>query len=124
MACFPWTRSLTAAKKSSHSKFKSFVEKTWLLFFKGESCFSLPPPPSAPTYLPTCRLCKVVNALSEWAEVEVVRGGQRHFLSFERGKTQGGLVSEEAGADALGGTVVRFMPDPQVTYVKYNENKA
>ena len=65
----------------------------------------------------------MVNALSEWAKVEVVRGGQRHFLSFERGKTQGGLVSEEAGADSLGGTVVRFLPDPQVTSVFKKKKK-
>ncbi|CAN0502551.1 unnamed protein product, partial [Laminaria digitata] len=66
---------------------------------------------------------KVVNALSEWAKVEVVRGGKRHQLSFERGKTQGELVTEEAGADALGGTVVRFLPDPQVnkTQKKYRD---
>ena len=59
----------------------------------------------------------MVNALSEWANVEVVRGGKRHFLSFERGKTRGDLVTEDAGADALEGTVVRFLPDPQVTKI-------
>ena len=56
----------------------------------------------------------MVNALSKWAKVEVVRGGKRHSLSFERGKTQGELVTEEAGPDAAGGTAVRFMPDPEV----------
>lgn len=61
----------------------------------------------------------MVNALSEWAGVEVVRGGKRHSLSFRRGVTEGELVTEDAGADAAGGTVVRFMPDPLVR----NENE-
>lgn len=60
------------------------------------------------------RRAKVVNALSEWATVEVVRGGERHQLSFNRGKTEGALQTEEAGPDAVGGTTVRFLPDPQV----------
>lgn len=71
------------------------------------------PPPHHPTATITITP-KVVNALSKWVRVEVVRGGKRHSLSFERGKTQGDLVTEEAGADAAGGTAVRFMPDPEV----------
>lgn len=58
---------------------------------------------------------QVVNALSQWAEVEVVRGGKRHSLSFERGKTQGDLFTADAGAEEAGGTAVRFLPDPEVS---------
>ncbi|CAM9716376.1 unnamed protein product [Ectocarpus sp. 6 AP-2014] len=57
----------------------------------------------------------VVNALSQWAEVEVVRGGKRHSLSFERGKTQGDLFTADAGAEEAGGTAVRFLPDPEAS---------
>lgn len=65
----------------------------------------------------------MVNALSEWANVEVVRGGKRHRLGFRRGKTQGGLVTEEIdGGDdeaQAGGTTVTFKPDPEVKRRKY-----
>eukprot|EP00752_Nemacystus_decipiens_P008038 g7183.t1 len=60
----------------------------------------------------------VVNALSKWAKVEVVREGMRHSLSFERGKTQGELVTEKAAAGTAGGTAVRFMPDPEIFKTK------
>lgn len=52
----------------------------------------------------------VVNALSEWLEVEVARGGKLHAMSFERG-----AVAEQLhviGQRAKTGTKVSFKPDP------------
>ncbi|MCC7204096.1 MAG: DNA topoisomerase (ATP-hydrolyzing) subunit B [Phycisphaeraceae bacterium] len=52
----------------------------------------------------------VVNALSEWLEIEVARGGKLHAISFERG-----VVSEKLhviGERAKTGTKVTFKPDP------------
>ncbi|CAN0134579.1 unnamed protein product, partial [Hapterophycus canaliculatus] len=57
---------------------------------------------------------QVVNALSTWAKVEVVRAGKRHSLSFKRGKTQGELATEDAAPGEAGGTAVRFLPDPEI----------
>ncbi|MCC7144937.1 MAG: DNA topoisomerase (ATP-hydrolyzing) subunit B [Phycisphaeraceae bacterium] len=54
----------------------------------------------------------VVNALSEWLEVEVARHGKLHTMSFERG-----VVSEELhviGERAKTGTKVTFKPDPEL----------
>jgi DNA gyrase subunit B len=54
----------------------------------------------------------VVNALSEWMEVEVARHGKLHTMSFERG-----AVSEEMhiiGERAKTGTKVTFKPDPTI----------
>jgi DNA gyrase subunit B len=54
----------------------------------------------------------VVNALSEWMEVEVSRGGKLYAMSFERG-----VVTEPLhviGERARSGTKVTFKPDPQV----------
>jgi DNA gyrase subunit B len=58
-----------------------------------------------------------VNALSEWLEVEVRRGGKIHKIRFERGLTSEPLhVTGEVPADAIGktGTTVTFKPDPQI----------
>lgn len=54
----------------------------------------------------------VVNALSEWLEVEVCRGGRIYWQRYERGKP----VSElrETGASERTGTKVRFKPDPEI----------
>jgi DNA gyrase subunit B len=52
----------------------------------------------------------VVNALSEYLEVEVARDGKLHAMSFERG-----VVSEELrviGERSKTGTKVTFKPDP------------
>ena len=54
----------------------------------------------------------VVNALSEWLEVEVVRGGRRHHQRFERGVKTKEL--EDVGPAGGSGTRVVFKPDPEV----------
>lgn len=76
--------------------------------FAGSTVTSSPPPFSG-----IC-LSKVVNALSEWATVEVVRAGKLNSLSFQRGKTDGDLVTVDAEKSAPGGTTVRFKPDAEV----------
>ncbi len=54
----------------------------------------------------------VVNALSEFLEVEVSRGGEVHHMTFERGfKTQDLKV---IGRREKTGTKVTFKPDPQI----------
>ncbi len=54
----------------------------------------------------------VVNALSEWLEVEVHRGGKIYQMKFSRGdKTQDMLVIGETDRT---GTTVRFKPDPEM----------
>jgi DNA gyrase subunit B len=55
---------------------------------------------------------KCVNAVSEWFEVEVSRGGQVHHMEFERGKT---IKSLEVIGKAKGtGTLISFKPDPEI----------
>jgi DNA gyrase subunit B len=54
----------------------------------------------------------VVNALSEWLEVEVMRDDARHRQRYERGKKASEL--EEIGKTKSTGTVVRFRPDPEI----------
>ncbi|MFO7273942.1 MAG: DNA topoisomerase (ATP-hydrolyzing) subunit B, partial [Bacillota bacterium] len=56
----------------------------------------------------------VVNALSEWLEVEVRRDGKIHRQRYQRGRpvTELAVVGEVAPADT--GTFVRFKPDPQI----------
>ena len=54
----------------------------------------------------------VVNALSEWLEVEVFKDGTVYFQRFERGKPVTGL--EERGATDRNGTRVRFRPDAEI----------
>ncbi len=54
----------------------------------------------------------VVNALAEFVEVEVSRGGEVHHMAFERGhKTQDLKV---IGKRDKTGTKVTFKPDPQI----------
>ncbi len=55
----------------------------------------------------------VVNALSEWLDVEVYKGGKTYRQRFVRGKPQGSLRSER-GAPQPSGTKVTFKSDPQV----------
>jgi topoisomerase-4 subunit B len=54
----------------------------------------------------------VVNALSEWMEIEVARDRQAHKMRFERGHTVGKLKS--LGAVNWRGTIVSFKPDQQI----------
>ncbi len=55
---------------------------------------------------------KCVNAVSEWFEVEVSRGGQVHHMEFERGKTTKKLavIGKAKGT----GTLVTFKPDAEI----------
>ena len=54
----------------------------------------------------------VVNALSEWLEVEVHKNGKIHQMKFARGEiTQGMTVIGETDRT---GTTVRFKPDPEM----------
>jgi len=56
----------------------------------------------------------VVNALSEWLEVKVKRGGKVYFQRYNRGSPEEDLnVIDET--DEIGtGTEVTFMPDPEI----------
>ncbi len=54
----------------------------------------------------------VVNALSSRTEVEVVRGGKRHTIAFERGPRAEDLAA--AGKARGSGTLVRFWPDVDI----------
>jgi DNA gyrase subunit B len=54
----------------------------------------------------------VVNALSEWLEVEIWRGGRHHFQRYERGEPTAAL--EDRGPSENTGTKVRFLADSQV----------
>ena len=54
----------------------------------------------------------VVNALAEWLEVEVVRGGKRYHQRFERGIKKKDL--EVMGKEKGSGTQVVFHPDPEI----------
>ncbi len=55
---------------------------------------------------------KCVNAVSEWFEVEVSRGGQVHHMKFERGKTVKKL--EVIGTAKGTGTLITFKPDAEI----------
>ncbi|MDO5734294.1 MAG: DNA topoisomerase (ATP-hydrolyzing) subunit B [Eubacteriales bacterium] len=59
----------------------------------------------------------VVNALSEWLEVTVHRGGKEWFIRFERGETVVPLT--ERGPSDKHGTITCFKPDPEI----FPENK-
>ncbi len=54
----------------------------------------------------------VVNALSEWLEVEVRRDGHEWTQRYERGVSQGKLKKGRKTKDT--GTTVTFRPDPEV----------
>jgi DNA gyrase subunit B len=54
----------------------------------------------------------VVNALSEWCEVEVTRDGKRYFQRYERGNTVAQL--KEVGKGRHPGTKTTFKPDPEI----------
>ncbi|MBM3162720.1 MAG: DNA topoisomerase (ATP-hydrolyzing) subunit B [Chlorobi bacterium] len=54
----------------------------------------------------------VVNALSEWCEVEVYRNGKAYFQRYERGVPQGDV--REIGDSDQRGTKTTFKPDHQI----------
>ncbi len=54
----------------------------------------------------------VVNALSEWMEVDVARDRHGHKMRFERGNAVGKL--KDLGAVNRRGTIVSFKPDQQI----------
>tara|TARA_Y100001968_G_scaffold322712_1_gene359263 strand:- start:1776 stop:3743 length:1968 start_codon:yes stop_codon:yes gene_type:complete len=58
----------------------------------------------------------VVNALSEWVEVEVLRDGKIHLQRFERGVASGNLNSKKQpdSNKVKTGTKVAFKPDTQI----------
>ncbi|MCA9736884.1 MAG: DNA topoisomerase IV subunit B, partial [Gemmatimonadetes bacterium] len=61
----------------------------------------------------------VVNALSEWLEVEVQRDGQVYRQRYQRGIKQNEL--EVVGKSKESGTTVTFKPDAQIfTELRYN----
>jgi DNA gyrase subunit B len=54
----------------------------------------------------------VVNALSEWCEVEVQREGKIYFQRYKRGVPESDV--KEIGKSKQTGTRTTFMPDPQI----------
>ncbi len=54
----------------------------------------------------------VVNALSEWLELEIRRDGRVYTQRYERGAPQGDLAAGEKTAKH--GTIIRFKPDPGI----------
>ncbi len=57
----------------------------------------------------------VVNALSEWLEVEVVSEGKLYYQKFERGKAVTELIDKgKAPEGRKSGSVIRFKADPEI----------
>src|SRR5437016_7892571 len=57
----------------------------------------------------------VVNALSEWCEVEVLKEGKLYSQRYERGKPTGPMTMKPADKSRRSsGTTTRFKPDPTV----------
>jgi len=54
----------------------------------------------------------VVNALSEWLDVEVYSEGKVYYQRFERGKAVTGL--EQRGESDRTGSLIRFKPDSEI----------
>jgi DNA gyrase subunit B len=54
----------------------------------------------------------VVNALSEWLEVEIRRGGRAWTQRYEHGEPQAPLAAGEKTTKH--GTIIRFKPDPKI----------
>ncbi len=57
---------------------------------------------------------KCVNALSDWFKAEVKRGGHRHVITFERGKTKEKLHVVGSCPSNQTGTTITFLPDPTI----------
>lgn len=61
----------------------------------------------------------VVNALSEWLEIEVARDGKVYWQRYERGDIASDL--EVRGKSSHTGTTVHFKPDPEIFEdIEYN----
>jgi DNA gyrase subunit B len=56
----------------------------------------------------------VVNALSEWLEVEVYRDGKTWFQKYERGDPSAPVKVAGKSEKGLSGTKVTFLPDSQI----------
>jgi len=56
----------------------------------------------------------VVNALSDWLDLNIWRDGKEHHMRFRLGEPENGVDLKEVGdADGKKGTQVRFMPSDQ-----------
>lgn len=55
----------------------------------------------------------VVNALSDYVEVQVARARQSWRQTFSQGKPTSGLIADE-GTTNWRGTIIRFKPDPEI----------
>ncbi|MCL1887764.1 MAG: ATP-binding protein, partial [Kiritimatiellaeota bacterium] len=53
-----------------------------------------------------------VNALSEWLEVEVKRGGRRYVQRYSRGRPNAPV--QQVGDAQASGTKITFLPDPEI----------
>ena len=53
----------------------------------------------------------VVNALSEWLEVEVKRDGKLHQQKYAKGKAKGKLKAVDSVGKRNTGTTIRFLPE-------------
>lgn len=56
----------------------------------------------------------VVNALSEWLEVNIYKDGQIYHQRYERGKVAGPLSVVGSCSPDRHGTQVRFLPDKEI----------
>ena len=54
----------------------------------------------------------VVNALSEWLEADVYRGGKHYHFECDRGTARGPV--REVGPSSKRGTVIKFLPDEEI----------
>jgi DNA gyrase subunit B len=57
---------------------------------------------------------KAMNALSEWCEAEVRRGGRVYQMEFERGYATGPLKDIGPAPAGQTGTTITFKPDPEI----------
>jgi len=56
----------------------------------------------------------VVNALSEWLEVEVMRDGKVYYQRYERGEPKTELKVLNKKPEFKTGTLIRFLPDKEI----------
>ncbi|WP_299623714.1 ATP-binding protein, partial [Pelagibius sp.] len=55
----------------------------------------------------------VVNALSEWLDLTIRRGGREHAMRFVHGEAEASLA-ERGDAEGRTGTEITFLPSPQI----------